>query len=81
MTCSVTPGVNANFSGVQVLPGKPDLYLKQRDFAHRNGSGETIVADGCANSVSVFDVDYDAEVDVAQPVQLALLPLFGRSSL
>ncbi|KIP07965.1 hypothetical protein PHLGIDRAFT_401065 [Phlebiopsis gigantea 11061_1 CR5-6] len=43
--------------------------------------GETVISNGCLTSVSVFSVDYDAPTEIAQPVQLALMPLFGKSSL
>ena len=44
-------------------------------------SGETVISAQCQTSVSVFAVDYDAPTEIAQPVQLALMPLFGKSSL
>lgn len=43
--------------------------------------GETIISAECQTSVSVFAVDYDAPSEVAQGIQIALLPLFGHSSL
>ncbi|KAF7796743.1 hypothetical protein EIP86_007926 [Pleurotus ostreatoroseus] len=42
---------------------------------------ETDVSAGCATSVSVFSIDYDAPTGDAQPVQLQLLPLIGKSKL
>ncbi|EKM53971.1 uncharacterized protein PHACADRAFT_257501 [Phanerochaete carnosa HHB-10118-sp] len=43
--------------------------------------GETIISSGCQSSVSVFSIDYDAPTEIAQPLQLSLMPLFGKSSL
>ncbi len=51
----------------------PPLFL--------SGIDETDVSSGCATSVSVFSIDYDAPTLDAQPVQLQLLPIIGKSQL
>ncbi|KAJ3554464.1 hypothetical protein NM688_g3097 [Phlebia brevispora] len=42
---------------------------------------ETTVSAGCSSAFSVFSIDYDAPTAAAQPVQLQLLPLVGKSKL
>lgn len=44
-------------------------------------TGETGVSAQCMTSVSVFSVDYDAPTEVAEPVQLQLSPIIGKSKL
>lgn len=44
-------------------------------------SGETDVVKGCASSVSVFSVDYDAPSPIAEPVQFQLAPIIGKAKL
>ncbi|KAK7693133.1 hypothetical protein QCA50_002699 [Cerrena zonata] len=43
--------------------------------------GETDVVQGCASSISVFSVDYDAPSPVAEPVQVQLSAIIGKAKL
>lgn len=58
------------------------LVYRGVNLTHISDIGETpISTSGCMSSVSVFSTDYDAPSEIAQPVQMAIMPIIGKSHL